>query len=201
MKTFIARIAAAVLVSWALPPAAHAAFILGDAVFELEYFGSGEEGDSYDPPLPGSGSFRVRSLHYDPDAVNEDPFPPAEFHVLDFSFSFNGQSWDESDVQVCDCSFEPDGLPLSINFQFDDGVVSWILSWNFQDHNFGFQFQDPTLDLGGTSADGEVGGMIVDDFRVLPEPRSLALFALGLAAVTLTRLRRATGAPSRSTRA
>ena len=194
MKSFIARTAATVLLSCTLSQAAHGAFILGDAVFEVEYFGSGEEGDSYDPPLPGPGSFRVESLHYNPDAVNEDPFPPPEFNVLDFSFSFNGQSWNESDVAICDCSFTPDGLPLSINFQFDDGVVSWILSWNFEDGNFGFQFHDLTLNAGGTSDDGEVSGSIDTDFRVLPEPGSFALLTLGLVAVTLTRRRRTAGA-------
>ena len=113
----------------------------------MQYGGSGEEGDSYDPPLPGPGSFRVQSLHYNPDAVNEDPSPPPEFRVLDFSFSFNGQSWDEFDVPICDCQFDPEGFPLGINFHFDDGVVSWILSWNFEDGNFGFQFHDGTLDV------------------------------------------------------
>src|SRR5262245_15360184 len=92
--------AAALLLMCSIPHAAHAAFILGDAVFDVQYSGSGQEGDSYDPPLPGPGSFRIQSLHFNPDAVNEDPSPPPEFRVLDFSFSFNGQSWDESDVPI-----------------------------------------------------------------------------------------------------
>ena len=124
MSILITRVAAAVLLSSALPQAAHAAYIFGDAIFEVQYEGSGEEGDSYDPPLLGAGSFLVRSHSYNPDAVNEDPSPPSPFNVLDFSFSFNGQSWDEFDVPICECSFEPNGLPLGISFQFDDGIVS-----------------------------------------------------------------------------
>ena len=199
MSGFNTRIAAIVLLSCALPQAAHAAFILGDAMFEVQYNGSGEDGDWYDPPLLGPGSFRIQSLHYNPDAVNEDPRPPPEFNVLDFSFSFNGQSWDESDVPICECYFDSDGSPLGINFHFDDGVASWILSWNFEDGNFGFQFHDATLDAGGTSDDGQVSGLIDTDFRVLPEPGSFALLLLGLAVAALTGRRRL-GTTMRATR-
>jgi hypothetical protein len=192
MKGLITPIAtAALLVSW-FPQAAHAAFILGNAVFDVQYSGSGEEGDSYDPPLLGHGTFVVRSLHYNPNAVDEDPFPPSEFNVLDFSFTFNGQSWDESDVPICVCSFTPEGLPLDISFDFADGVVSWILSWSFGDNNFGFRFHDATLDLRGTTEDRSAFSRLDHDFRVLPEPGSFALLALGLALVAVIRRRRVT---------
>lgn len=191
MRILITRVAAAVLLlSCALPQAAHAAYIFGDALFEVQYSGSGEEGDSYDPPLLGLGSFLVRSHSYNPDAVNEDPSPPSPFNVLDFSFSFNGQSWDEFDVPICECSFEPNGLPLGISFHFDDGIVSWILSWNFEDGNFGFQFHDATLDAGGTSDGGEVSGLIDTDFRVLSESGSAGLLLIGLTAVAFARRQR-----------
>jgi hypothetical protein len=190
MMSLIARNAAAVLLlSCALPPPAHAAFIQGDAVFAVEYRGSGEDGDSFDPPLVGPGAFVIRSLPYRPDTPHEDPFPPPEFDVLDFTFSFNGQRWDESDVPICECLFTPDGLPLGISFHFDDGAVSWILSWNFEDGNFGFRYHDASFDLAGTSADGAVSGRIDRDFQVLSEPESLALFGLGLALVALARRR------------
>ena len=192
MHTPTARIAAAVLLlSCALSQGAHAAFILGGAEFEVAYHGSGEPGDWFDPPLPGLGSFVVRSPPYNPDAVDEDPFPPSEFGVLDFSFTFNGQSWDESDVSICQCSFTPDGFPLGIHFDFDDGVVAWILSWNFEDGNFGFQFHDAELNLGGTSEDGIASGGIDTRFRVLPEPGSSGLLLPGLIVLAAARHRRA----------
>ena len=187
MNCLTKQIAAAVLLCGAIVPAANAEFIRGNAVFLVEYMGSGEEGDFFDPPLLGPGSFVVRSLPYNPDAVDEDPSPFFEFDVLDFSFSFDGQAWDESDVSICECYFTPDGQPLGINFHFDDGAVSWILSWNFSDGNFGFQFHDDSLAVGGTVDDGVVSGTGEFNFVVVPEPGSLALLVMGLAAGALAR--------------
>jgi hypothetical protein len=112
MNCLTKQIAAAVLLCGALVPAANAEFIRGNAVFLVEYMGSGEDGDIFDPPLLGPGSFVVRSLPYNPDAVDEDPSPFFEFDVLDFSFNFDGQAWDESDVSICECYFTPDGQHL-----------------------------------------------------------------------------------------
>ena len=49
--------------------------------------------------------------------------------MLDFSFSFAGQTWDETDVSVCDCAFFSNGEPLSVNFSFSDASTSWFLGF------------------------------------------------------------------------
>ena len=105
------RILAVVLLSGAFASVAEAAVVRGSGTFEVTFFGDEGQG-VFDPPLVGPGSFTVRSLPYDPNVVDEDPSPPIDFDVLDFFFSFAGQTWDESDVPICQCDFTADGEPL-----------------------------------------------------------------------------------------
>jgi len=173
------------------PPIVHADVIHGEAVFQVEYFG--QEGE-FDPPLLGPGSFVIRSHPYqfDPNDPDANPPPDPEFEVLDFSFSFNGGTWDESDVTVCDyCAFTPEGDPESINFSFSDDDVSWELSWNFEDGNFGFFFDDGELHASGTAEDGIAGGG--GDFtftRRVPEPDLAGLLLLGVVSLVVGGSRR-----------
>src|SRR4029453_6678211 len=142
-------------------PTANAVIIVGDATFLVE---------SVDPPLAGPGSFSIRSQPFDPNDP-EDPFPnPETFDVLDFAFSFAGHSFDETDVTPCFCVFPPEGDPIHVVFNFDDGTVSWTLHWRFDDGNFGFLFDDGIVGVGGTSERGEVFGGGDFNFFVLPEP-------------------------------
>jgi hypothetical protein len=73
MNSLIPQIAVVALLACAVVPTADAEFVRGNAVFQVEYIGSGEVGDFFDPPLLGSRSFVVRSLPYDSDVVDEDP--------------------------------------------------------------------------------------------------------------------------------
>jgi hypothetical protein len=174
------------LISGAFAPVAAAVVLHGDAVFLVEYYG--EDGE-FDPPLLGPGSFVISSQPFDPNTPDGDPFPNSEFDVLDFFFSFAGHSWDESDVPVCECYFYPDGSPSGVNFHFDDGVVSWILSWNFDDGNFGFRFDDGEIVARGTSEDGQVSGTGRFNFFLVPEPGSAGLLALGMFGLSVVRRR------------
>lgn len=167
----------------------HAAVIYAEGTFLVDYYGSDwEPGGSYDPPLPGPGSFFLRSAPYYPG--NEFPYP--EFEVLDFSFTFQGWSWDESDVLTTDCYFWPDGTPDGINIAWDDpnSTDRWHLSWNFSDGNFGFQFFVGDVSFSGNSEGGIVGGSF-DQFRtwVVPEPGTFSVLGLGLLGMGLTRRR------------
>jgi hypothetical protein len=181
-----ARTVAFVLMSGAFASVAEAAVIRGSGTFEVTFFGDEEQG-VFDPPLLGPGSFVVRSLPYDPDVVDQDPSPFIEFDVLDFFFSFAGQTWDESDVPICECSFTPEGEPLDIVFNFNEGVVNWVLAFNFEDGNFGFSFRDGNLDLSGSSENGQASAEFDASFRVVPEPGSIGLLGLGLLGLGLTR--------------
>jgi hypothetical protein len=189
MKVTLLAAVATLLIATA-PPIVHADVIHGEAVFEVEYYGYQGE---FDPPLLGPGSFVIRSHPYqfDPDDPYANP-PPFEFDVLDFSFSFNGGTWDESDVPVCYyCAFTPEGDPESISFRFSDDEVSWELDWNFGDGNFGFFFDDGELHASGSAEDGEAGGG--GDFtfaRTVPEPGSAGLLLLGIVSLALGGRRR-----------
>jgi hypothetical protein len=185
LQQAIARIVAVILMSGVIASVAEAAVIRGSATFEVAFFGDEDQG-VFDPPLLGPGTFVVRSPPYNPDSD-----PPFEFDVLDFSFSFAGRSWDESDIAICECFFTADGEPLDIFFNFSDDGVSWTLAWNFEDGNFGFSFHDGNLDLSGSSENGQASSEFDSSFHVVPEPGSLGLLALGVVGAALLSRRRA----------
>ena len=99
------------------------------------------------PLLSGDGSWSFRSQPFDPTDP-DDPNPnPETFEILDFAFSFAGHSFDETDAVFCFCEFTLEGDPLLVNFVFNDGTVSWSLSFSFHDGFFGFNFHDGVVSV------------------------------------------------------
>ena len=154
---------------------ANAAVILSRGAFTV---------DVTDPPQPtGSGFFEIRSPYFNPNAQAEDPRPPSDWDVLNFEFTFEGVTWDETDITSCECYFDEFGNPLGINFAYQGPKGTLRLSWNFEDGNFGFQGGG----FSGTSEDGEVGGAFDSfDARLVPEPGTLLLVTLGLLVIGLS---------------
>jgi hypothetical protein len=172
---------------------ARAAAIISEGAFTV---------DVTEPPQPsGSGFFEIRSPYFNPNAgPDEDPRPPSDWAVLDFEFTFEGVTWDETDITSCECYFDEFGNPLGINFAYEGPKGTLLLSWNFEDGNFGFQGGG----FGGTSEDGDVGGAF-DSFeaRIVPEPGAVGLISLGLVLLALGTegtARRWRRRPRRSTR-
>jgi hypothetical protein len=158
---------------------ADAAMIQAQGVFTVEVV---------DTPQPtGSGFFDVRSPFWDPNVgPDEDPTPPSDWEVLDFEFTFLGVTWDESDISVCDCQFDEFGQPDSINFFYDGPKGQLVLSWSFEDGNFGFSGGG----FGGTSENGEVSGVFDSfSFFLVPEPSPAWLCGLALAGLLAARRR------------
>jgi len=186
----VARIVAVIVMANVFAPVAEAAMIRGSATFEVEWLGDEEQG-KFDPPLLGSGSFEIRSRPYDPDVVSE----VSAFEVLDFSFSFAGASWDESDLTEGGFFiFTPDGQPDIISFDFNNGDASGFLIWSFEGFvggDFGMDFVIGSLAGSGSAENGQAGSAIDSSFVVVPEPGSLGLLALGLVGLRLSRQRRA----------
>ena len=159
--------------------------IVSDSTFSVQ---------NTNPLLSGSGSWSFRSHPFDPTDP-DDPNPnPETFEILDFAFSFAGHSFDETDAVFCFCEFTLEGDPLLVNFTFNDGTVSWSLSFSFHDGFFGFNFHDGVVSV---SPSGENRQTARGDFNfsivpvLVAEPGTLALLGLGLVGLGFTRRRKA----------
>ena len=145
--------------TWAVPMR-----IVSDATFLVQ---------NTNPLLSGSGSWSFRSQPFDPTDP-DDPNPnPETFEILDFAFSFAGHSFDETDAVFCFCEFTLEGDPLGVFFTFNDGTVSWSLSFSFHDSFFGFNFHDGVVSVSpghenSQTARGDFNFSVVP--AVVPEP-------------------------------
>jgi hypothetical protein len=177
-------VALGLMVASAVSPAtAQATTIFMSGEFGIEYRGSGNPPE-HDPPLEGLLRFDVRSPPYNPNDSGPDFYWPTR----DFEFIFLGRMWDESDVLYCACDYYDEQL-RGMAFEFDDGNNYWLLSFNYDDGNFGVVFDIDDIGGAGTSEDGEAGASGDITALHIPEPGTFALLGLGLAGLGFSRRR------------